>query len=364
MFDNKNSLLYPFSLIYGMVTGIRNFLYDAEVFRSKEFPIPVICIGNITMGGTGKTPHTEYLAGLLSKEFRVAVLSRGYKRKSTDFRIVKPDSAITDSGDEPLQIASKFPNVVVAVERDRVKGVKKISELYPDTDVIILDDGFQHRALKPGFSVLLSDFSRPLPEDHLLPYGSLRESRNNIRRADVILITKTPPDISPIGRRLVVTNAGKLPYQNLYFTAIKYLKPKPVFDNAENRYDLEWNSFSANGAVLVTGIANTSPLEEHIKRFFSTVVHLGFSDHHDFTNDDLSRISGAWNELKTPVRYIITTEKDAMRLRNFTDLPEDIKAAFYYIPIGIEFLNNDKNEFEKLIIDYVRRNKGNNRISA
>lgn len=364
MFDNKNALLYPFSLIYGMVTGIRNFLYDAEVFRSEEFPIPVICVGNITIGGTGKTPHTEYLAGLLSKEFRVAVLSRGYKRKSTDFRIVTSGSIIADSGDEPLQIAKKFPNVVVAVERDRVKGVKKISELYPETDVIILDDGFQHRALKPGFSILLSDFSRPLPEDHLLPYGSLRESSNNMRRANVILITKTPPDISAIGRRLVVTNTGKLPYQNLYFTSIKYLKPEPVFDNIENRYDLEWNSFSKNGAVLVTGIANSSPVEEHLKKYFSTIVHLGFSDHHDFTSIDMARISDAWNELKTPVRYIITTEKDAMKLRDFMDLPDEIKSAFYYIPIGIEILNDDKDEFEKLIIDYVRRNKGNNRISA
>ncbi|MGE5421251.1 MAG: tetraacyldisaccharide 4'-kinase [Chloroflexota bacterium] len=364
MFDNKNPLLYPVSLIYGMATGVRNFLYNADMLRKEEFSIPIVCIGNITVGGTGKTPHTEYLASLLSKEFRVAVLSRGYKRKSRDFRIVTPDSLINDSGDEPLQIARKLRNVVVAVERDRVKGVKKISELYPDTDVIILDDGFQHRALTPGFSIILSDFNRPLEEDHLLPYGSLRESSSNIRRADVILITKTPNNISPIERRLIVTNTGKLPYQNLYFTAIKYLKPEPVFDTVENRYDLGWNSFSGNGAILVTGIANSFPFVEHIKKYFSTVVHIGFRDHHDFTADDLKRISDAWNELKTPVRFIITTEKDAMRLRNFTDVPEEIKSAFYYVPIGIEFLNDDKAEFEKLIIDYVRRNKGNNRISA
>lgn len=363
MFDNRNILLYPVSLAYGIATGIRNFLYSAEIFRSESFSIPVICVGNITIGGTGKTPHTEYLAGLLSKHFRVAVLSRGYKRKTKDFRIVDPASSVGDSGDEPLQIARKFSGVTVAVGGNRVKSIKQIIELRPETEVILLDDGFQHRRLTPGFSILLSDFNRPMSEDHLLPYGSLRESRHNMRRADIILITKTPPCISPIERRLIVSRIEKLPYQNLYFTAIKYLRPVPLFKNTQAGFSLEWNSFSQNGVVLVTGIANPDPFEEHLKKTFSTVVHLRFPDHHDFSEGDIQKISGAWNELNTPHRYLITTEKDAMRLMNFNTFSEEIKSAFFYIPVGIEFLNDDKDEFDKIIIDYVRRNKRNNRIS-
>jgi len=363
MFDNKNVLLYPLSVIYGMVTDIRNFLYNAGALRTEEFSIPVICIGNLTMGGTGKTPHAEYITALLSKNFRVAILSRGYKRKTRDFNIVIPSSSASQSGDEPLQIARKFPGVMVAVERNRVKGIKKILELRPDTEVIILDDGFQHRRLTPGFSILLYDYNKPVSEDHLLPYGSLRESRYNIRRADIILITKTPESISPIQQRLFISRIEKLPYQNLYFTAIKYKKPVPVFDNGPSAINLDWNSFADNGAVLVTGIANPGPLEVHLKKTFSKIIHLSFPDHHNFIQADMDKISNSWNELDTPVKYILTTEKDAVRLRSFTNLEEKIKSAFYYIPVGIEFLNESKDEFDKIINDYVRRNRQNDRIS-
>lgn len=363
MLDKKNILLYPVSLIYGIVTGIRNFLYNTEILPSESFSIPVICVGNITIGGTGKTPHVEYLAGLLSQHFRVAVLSRGYKRKTKDFRFVDPASAANDSGDEPLQIARKFPAVTVAVGRNRVKSIKQIIKLRPETDIILLDDGFQHRRLNPGFSILLSDFSRPMAEDHLLPYGSLRESKNNMRRADIILITKTPPDISAIDRRLIVSRMEKPPYQNLYFTATQYLQPVSVFGNIHSALSLDSNSFSQNGAVLITGIANPEPFELHLKQFFSTITHLRFSDHHNFSENDVKKISGAWDELNTPHRHLVTTEKDAMKLMNFNSLPEQIKSSFFYIPVGIGFLNDDKDEFDKIIIDYVRKNKRNNRIS-
>lgn len=364
MFDNKNILLYPVSLIYGVLTGVRNFLYNTDVLQSEEFGIPVICVGNITVGGTGKTPHTEYLASLLRRHFRVAVLSRGYKRKTSDFRLAAASSTVQEIGDEPLQIARKFPDMMVAVEKDRVKGVKQMLRIDPEIEVILLDDGFQHRKLTPGFSILLTDFHRPMSKDHLLPFGSLRESSDNMKRADVILITKTPEDISPIDRRITVTELGKLPYQNLYFTAIKYQQPVPVFNKDNPGYSLGWNSFSGNGAILVTGIANPAPLADHLRRTFSEVVHLPFPDHHNFSDEDIAAIHKSWNELKTPVRYIITTEKDAIRLGEFTNFADEIKSAFYYIPVGIEFLNDDKDEFEKLIIEYVRKNKRNNRISG
>lgn len=364
MFDNKNILLYPVSLIYGVVTGLRNFLYNTSVLQSEEFKIPIICIGNITVGGTGKTPHTEYLANLLRQHFRVAVLSRGYKRKTSDFRLATSSSTVHEVGDEPLQIARKFPDMMIAVESDRVKGIKQMLSLDPGIEVILLDDGFQHRRLTPGFSILLTDFHRPMSKDNILPFGGLRESSSNMKRADVILVTKTPLDISPINRRIFVTELEKLPYQNLYFTSIRYMDPLPVFYKDQPGYSLGWNSFSGNGAVIVTGIANPAPFADHLRRIFSEIVHLPFPDHHNYNEEDIATIQKTWNELKTPIKYIITTEKDAIRLGEFINIADELKSAFYYIPVGIQFLNDDTGEFEKLIIEYVRKNKRNNRISG
>ncbi len=177
MIHIKYILLYPVSLIYGLITGFRNFLYDSRILSIREFPFPVICVGNITVGGTGKTPHTEYLAGIAKKSFKVATLSRGYKRKTRDFRIASSSSLVSEIGDEPMQIFRNFPDVLVTVDRNRVNGVKRILKEYPETEVIILDDGFQHRRITPGFSILLSDFERLFIRDHMLPYGNLRESK-------------------------------------------------------------------------------------------------------------------------------------------------------------------------------------------
>ena len=192
----------------------------------------MICVGNITVGGTGKTPHTEYLAELLKQYFKVAILSRGYKRKAKVSGLPHQHHKVSDIGDEPLQIFRKFPDIMVAVDRNRVNGVKKILEEKPETEVIILDDGFQHRRITPGLSILLSDFDRLMVRDHMLPYGNLRESADNMRRADIILITKSPENISPIQRRIIVKEINKAPYQNLYFTSFKYKYPIPVFDNS------------------------------------------------------------------------------------------------------------------------------------
>ncbi len=360
---NKNILLYPVSLIYGLITGIRNFLYNSDVLPSVEFNIPVICVGNITVGGTGKTPHTEYIAGLLRKDFHVVTLSRGYKRRTRDFRIASSSSLVSEIGDEPLQISRKFPDIMVTVDRDRVHGVKKILEQNPATDVIILDDGFQHRRITPGFSILLSDFERLIVRDHLLPYGNLRESTANMRRANIILITKSPEDLSPIQRRLIVKEFDKAPYQNLYFTTLTYKDPLPVFESSTtftNKFDSE---ASDCGIVLVTGIAHPQPLKDYLLKKYNEIKHLPFSDHHNFNEDDILAISSAYNDLKSPVKYLFTTEKDAVRLREFTNIAEPIRSAFYYIPVGVNFLNDDKEEFDNMIFNYVRKNKRNNRVS-
>ncbi len=365
MGNNRSIFFYPLSLLYGIITTVRNFLFNTGIIKSREFQIPVICVGNLAVGGTGKTPHTEYLISLLRKNFRVAVLSRGYKRKTPGFLLADQNSKVTDIGDEPLQICRKFPEVTVAVDRNRVRGIETILEKRPDTSVIILDDGYQHRRITPGFSILLSDFGRLMINDHMLPYGNLRESATNMNRADIILITKSPENLSPIQRRIIVKDISKAPYQNLYFTSLTYLNPVPVFDSCIDLTSVPQIPADENdyGIVLVTGIANPQPLIDYMVRTVTEIVHLSFSDHRNFTAKDIEKIVEAWNVLKSPRKYIFTTEKDAVRLREFSNIPQSLRSSFYYIPIGICFLNDDKDEFDKLIVDYVRKNKRNNRIS-
>jgi tetraacyldisaccharide 4'-kinase len=364
MGSTRNILLYPVSLLYGLITGFRNFLYDSGILSSTSFSVPIICVGNITVGGTGKTPHTEYLLSLFEKDFKVAVLSRGYKRKTSDFRIATRSSEASEIGDEPLQIIRKFPDVLVAVDRSRVGGVRKIMELAPATDLIILDDGFQHRSINPGFSIILSDYERPVMRDYLLPFGNLREDKSNMRRADIILITKCPKNLNPIQRRLIVKEMGKAAYQNLFFTSLSYKAPLPVFPglNAElTRLDLSRSAGSS--IVLITGIANPKPLKQYLLKFFSEITELTYPDHYSFREKDIDVIALAFYNLKSASKYLITTEKDAVRLREFNDLEEPLRSALYYIPVGIHFLNEDKDEFDNLVTDYVRKNRRNRPIS-
>jgi tetraacyldisaccharide 4'-kinase len=364
MAATRNILLYPVSLLYGLITGLRNFLYDSGILSSTSFPVPVICVGNITVGGTGKTPHTEYLLSLLEKDFKVAVLSRGYKRKTRDFRIASVSSDVSEIGDEPLQIFRKFPDVLVAVDRKRVRGVRFIMELSPQTEVIILDDGFQHRSITPGLSILLSDFERPFMRDYMLPFGNLREDKSNMRRADIILITKCAKNLNAIQRRIIVKEVGKAAYQNLYFTSFSYKAPMSLFGSRHeeaNRLDLA--KCAGSGIVLITGIANPRHLKEYLLKFFNEITELTYPDHYSFKENDIIDIESAYKNLASETRYLITTEKDAVRLREFTDIDEAVKSAFYYIPVTIHFLNDDKDEFDNLVVDYVRKNRRNHRIS-
>jgi len=365
MGSRRSIFLYPLSLLYGLITGFRNFLYNAEILKSHTFPMPVICVGNLTAGGTGKTPLTEYLVNLLREDFDVVVLSRGYKRKTRGFLFAGENSRSEDIGDEPLQIARKFPGITVAVDRKRVHGVREILDKKPDSGVIILDDAFQHRSITPGYSILLSDFDRLMIHDQMLPYGNLRESIANMKRADIIMITKSPETITPVQRRLIVKEIQKAPYQELLFTSTTYKTPLPVFDDVKAEKDIFRRRRKENppGIVLVTGIANAKPLTGYLKKLTGEMISLPFGDHHRFSNSDFEKIMDAWESLKSSRKYLITTEKDAVRIREFTNIAEAIRKAFYYIPVGIKFLNDNQEEFDNLIIDYVRKNKRNNRIS-
>lgn len=366
MIGKRNILLWPLSLIYGLVTGLRNFLYNTGVLGSREFHLPVICVGNITVGGTGKTPHCEYLIDLLKDRFRVALLSRGYRRKTKGFLMAGPTSGAVEIGDEPAEIKARFPDVTIAVDGNRARGIENILREKPDVEVIILDDGFQHRSVTPGLSILLTDYSRLMIHDYLLPYGELRESPKNMSRADIILVTKCPPDLSPIQRRIVVKDMKKAAYQNLYFTTYKYGNPLPVFKSSVY-YGNDSEGFeqkSISGVLILSGIANPAPFNEYIKTMFAETRKLNYPDHHNFGEDDLRRIEAELATLPAGRRLILTTAKDAVRLREIADkVTEELKKIFYYIPVQVDFLNDDRDEFNRLITEYVRKNKRNNRIS-
>jgi len=363
MGNQRSILYYPFSILYQLITDIRNILYNTGIIPSEEFEIPVICLGNITIGGTGKTPHAEYLIDLLRKDFKVALLSRGYKRRSRGFRIASTSSTGGELGDEPMQIFLKFPEIVVAVDSDRANGIKSILKEHPETDIIILDDGFQHRRVKPGLLILLTDYNRLITRDYLLPYGNLREKSNNRKRADVLIVSKTPQTISGSEMEAITKEVKWNDNQKLFFTSISYKDLKPLFENsAPERPGLKKMDRANNGAVLVTGIAATGPLKTNLERYFEEIILLDFPDHHYFSENDIEKIRTAWKDIISTERIVITTEKDAVRLREFTNIDETLKRSFYYIPIGISFLNDNKYDFDNMIFEYVRKDKRDNRI--
>jgi tetraacyldisaccharide 4'-kinase len=363
MRNKRSLLLYPLSIFYRVVTDIRNILYNTGILPSEEFEIPVICIGNITVGGTGKTPHAEYLINLLRKDFKVALLSRGYKRRSLGLRIASPSSTAGELGDEPLQIYLKFPEILVAVDADRVNGIKTIMKEHPETDVIILDDGFQHRRVKPGLSIILTDYNRLVTRDYLMPYGNLRENRNNRKRADVLVVSKAPETMSGSEMEEITKELKCNNKQKLFFTSVSHKDLIPLFENSASEMSgLTELNRKNHGVVLVTGIAAPEPLKAILERYFEEIIHLDFPDHHYFSENDIEMIRTARLDLISKEKILITTEKDAARLREFTNIDESLKKSFYYIPIEVSFLNDDKHEFDNLIFEYVRKNKRDDRI--
>lgn len=354
-------LLYPISVFYGFVIWIRNFLFDYNILHSKEYDIPVICVGNISVGGTGKTPHVEYLVDALKDKMKIAVLSRGYKRKTRGFIEVETNMGVNEVGDEPLQIKTKFPEITVAVDRSRVHGIDTIISEKVNTkiDVIILDDAFQHRYVNPGLSVLLVDYNRLITKDNLLPYGRLREPAYQKKRAHIILVTKCPDKLSPIEQRILFKEFNTFPYQNLYFTSLNYLELKQLFTKEIIKTDSDnLKSFSV---MLITGIANADPLVEFLKPLCKEIIHLNFPDHYNFKEKDIEKLIRKFESVDNNAKIIVTTEKDSIRLKQkkFKMLIKDI--PIYYIPILVRFLNNDADNFIKHIEQYAMSNKRKNK---
>ncbi len=341
----------PVSWLFATVAFVRNLLYDYGLLRSREFDLPVISVGNITVGGTGKTPHVEYLLALLSQQYKVALLSRGYRRETKGFVEAKPGASAAEVGDEPAQVKRKFPGLVVAVDSKRVRGTRELLRRYPDLDVVLLDDAFQHRRINPGLSILLTDHARPMDQDHYLPYGDLRESPHEMRRAKIIVVSKTPEDLKPIAQRVIIKNLKPFPYQNLFFSSMAYGELLPIFGDKP----LPAPSGKAFSLLLVSGIARPESFLEAVSGWAARAEHLEFPDHHYFRPKDLARIKSAFDRLEGSNKLLVCTEKDAMRFRDMAEALGELRPVMYYLPMKVHFSISAQAEFDKAILGYVHK---------
>lgn len=325
-------LLFPFAVIYGAINSIRNFLFDKEVLKSYSFGIPIIAVGNLSVGGTGKTPQIEYLIRLLSPNYKIATLSRGYKRKSEGFCLADANSTIEILGDEPFQMYQKFPQIRVAVDADRKNGIEKLLSLIDKPEIILLDDAFQHRKVKAGFYILLTAYNDLFCTDFMLPTGTLREYRNGVKRSDVIIVTKCPKDLSEIAQQQIKNKIGfDVP---IYFSCIDY--DDKIYNELETKSVEEIMNIDK---LLLAGIAKPEPFFSYLEaREENKMV---YADHHYFTDNDIKEI-----EKKAHNRLIITTEKDYVRLKAKSLL------SLYYLPIKSRFLSNG-SDFNKTIFNYL-----------
>jgi tetraacyldisaccharide 4'-kinase len=364
-FITINKWLMPLSRLYGLGVRLRNFLFDAGFRKSRAFRTPIISVGNLTVGGTGKTPHVEYLVRLLKDQYRVAVLSRGYKRKSFGFVMADEQTPQRAIGDEPYQMKQKFPDITVAVDKKRAHGIAKLTNNDSDEspiDVILLDDAFQHRQVKPGINMLLVDYHRLIVYDKLLPAGRLREPLEGKDRADIVIITKCPKDLKPVEYRVITKAMNLYPFQSLYFSTLDYDSLQRVFTMMTIPESLKGlhtiDNLQAFHVLLITGIASPRQLKEDLATHAKSIQQMAFSDHHEFNSVDICRINRTFEEMAAP-KCIITTEKDATRLTTAIELSEEVRSHLYALPIRISFMLDQEETFNQSIIDYVRKHSRN-----
>ena len=341
-----DALLTPFSWGYGAGVWLRNAAFDVGLLPQEEFDVPVVSVGNITVGGTGKTPHVEYIIEALYRRYHIAVLSRGYKRKTKGFILASNNMTPRDIGDEPYQIFSKFSGLItLAVCESRRKGIRELLRIDPDINLILLDDGFQHRYVKPKVNIVLVDYNHPPYEDKLMPLGTLREPARNVLRGDIVVVTKCPSDITAMDIRMVKKNLALFPYQGLFFSNIRYADPIPVFPiQSPQITSLQW--LREDDAVLcLTGIATPKPLVRYLRQFAARVKVMHFDDHHFFTRRDFSDIFKVYNQLEGKRKFIITTEKDAVRIMNNPYFPPTRRHCIFYIPMRVGFLEMEGANF-------------------
>jgi tetraacyldisaccharide 4'-kinase len=338
-------LLLPIALVYGGIVWLRNWLFDKKILPSVAFNFPIICVGNIAVGGTGKTPMVEYLIRLLQNNYKTATLSRGYKRKTKGFGIADATTTALEIGDEPMQFHNKFPGVAVAVGEERVVAIPQLLHARPGTNVIILDDAFQHRPVKAGLNIVLTAYNNLFTRDIMLPSGDLRDVKTSMKRAGIIVVTKCKTGLSATEKDAIIKEIKPLPHQTVFFTEITYTKPYPLFNNSEAVIN------SNTTVLLVCGIANPNPL----KVFLAGQVHsydmLRYADHHIFNSDDLADIKKHFEKIQPENKIILTTEKDATRLVKFAN---ELKGyPVYVLPIEHSFLFGGGEGFDKLIIEFI-----------
>ncbi len=343
--------MFPFSILYGLITSIRNKAFDYGILKSKSYDIPLIAVGNLSVGGTGKSPMIEYLIGHLPESLKIAVLSRGYGRETKGFRLANDKSTAKEIGDEPFQFYRKFKNILVAVDERRVNGLDTLFDLIPETDLVLLDDAFQHRYVKAGCTILLTAYDNLYTSDFILPTGNLREGSKGAERAQIIIVSKCPENLSQEERSTIKKQISPKSDQTLFFSRIKY--DNRVFNT---KGSITLKQCEQHKIVLVTGIANPMPMEKYLKKNHINFEHLRFKDHQAIEKEELEKISEKLKELPGDQKIIITTEKDYVRSFIDIDLP------IFYLPIKTEIID-DGETFNELIQEYVRKNKRDSKVS-
>lgn len=338
-------LLFPFSLLYGFIVIIRNYLFDKNIIKSVSFDLPIIAVGNLSAGGTGKSPMVEYLLSTLKGKYKVATLSRGYKRKTKGYVLADAETAASEIGDEPMQFHQKFPDVAVAAGEERIVAIPQLLQDRPDTDVIILDDAFQHRSIKPGFNILLTEFGNLFTYDFFLPTGELRDQKASYKRADVIVVTKCPSDFSGEQRNDIKKEINPLPHQKVFFTAIEYGHPYHIVSKEQKAIT------SSDEVLLVCGIAKPAPLKRFLVQSSKTTHQQFFADHHLFSLKDIKEIKKRFNDIDTDEKMIVTTEKDAVRLIKFN--AELVSMPVFVLPVKHRFLFGEGIQFDSIVHTFI-----------
>jgi tetraacyldisaccharide 4'-kinase len=348
IFSVVRIFLYPFALIYGAVVWLRNRLYDTGFFSSVSFSIPVISVGNLSVGGTGKTPHVEYLIRLLQYQYKVATMSRGYKRRTQGFLLADENANALRIGDEPMQYHMKYPDVAVSVAEERITGIPRLLQQQPGTEVVLLDDAYQHRSVKPGINILITDYAKPFYKDAILPYGTLRERRKAYHRADLIVMSKCPPNMNKTEADAIIQSVNPLSHQEVFFSTLRYDIPYTLFSK-------EQVHLKDKNVLVVCGIAKPEQLVAYVSEQSQSVHALTYADHHYFVSKDLEEIKSAFDNWDKPGKIILTTEKDAARLQLHQDKLQEWKVTIAVLPVQIEFLFNAGNQFDSLITQYVEK---------
>jgi tetraacyldisaccharide 4'-kinase len=332
-------------LVYGLIIIIRNFLFDKKIIRSVSFNLPIICVGNLSVGGTGKSPLVEYLISLFHPTYKLATLSRGYKRKTKGYALANENTTALDIGDEPMQFHAKFPDIAVAVGEERIVAIPQLLQDQPGTQVIILDDAFQHRSIKAGLNIVLTDYNNLFTRDFFLPTGDLRDQRSSYKRAEIIIVTKCPATLSFENKQKVLKEIDPLPNQKVFFTTIKYGSPYHITSKQKKSLSIQ------DDVLLVCGIANPVPLKTYIGENSKAYYQMLFSDHHIFTIDDLKKITGQFEDIEDKEKMILTTEKDAVRLIKFQHELNDI--PLFVLPISVQFLFDDGKQFDDAVLNFI-----------